>query len=249
MVMLELFQYDFVVRGFAAGIIIAIIAPLIGIFLVVRRYALMADTLAHVSLVGVAFGLLSKINPAITALVTAIVAALGMEWLRQSRKVFGESVLALFLSGGLALAIVLISYGKGLNTNLFGFLFGSIATVSSNDLLVMGITALIVVGVVVLFFRELFFVSFNEELAEANGLPVARYNMLTVVLAAITVSLSIRIIGVLLIGALMVIPVVTALQFRKSFQATFVPEKCGEFQDLQLLSARVHNRRFRPQLR
>jgi zinc transport system permease protein len=219
--MLELFHYDFIIRAFAAGIITAIIAPMIGMFLVVRRYSLMADTLAHVSLVGVAIGIITNINPAITALITSVIAAIGIERLRQAGKIFGESVLALFLSGGLALSIVLISFAHGLNVNLFSFLFGSITTVTNTDLyLILGI-GIIIAAVVISLYKELFFISFNEELAEANGLNTRALNNILIILAAVTVSLSIRIIGVLLIGALMVIPVVSAMQYGYGFFKTF----------------------------
>src|SRR5438876_7719130 len=103
---LDIFQYSFIIRGLEAGIIVAVIAPLIGIFLVLRRYSLIADTLAHVSLAGVAFGLLFKLNPIITAIIASTVASVGIERLRISKKVYGESALAIFLSGSLALAIV-----------------------------------------------------------------------------------------------------------------------------------------------
>jgi len=216
----SLFHYDFIIRAFAAGIITAIIAPMIGTFLVVRRYSLMADTLAHVSLVGVAAGIIAKVNPAITALVAAVIAAIGIERLRQAGKIFGESVLALFLSGGLALAIVLISFSGGLNVNLFSFLFGSIATVTRSDVYLIATVGVIILAVVLLLYKELFFISFNEELAEANGLNVKVLNNILIVMAAVTVSVSIRIIGVLLIGALMVIPVVSAMQYGFSFLRT-----------------------------
>src|SRR5664279_3046546 len=111
--MLELFQYSFMVRGFEAGIIIAVIAPLIGIFLVLRRYSLIADTLSHVSLAGVAIGLLLKINPLITAIAAAVVSSIAIEKLRISKRIFGESALSIFLSGSLAVAIVLISLAHG----------------------------------------------------------------------------------------------------------------------------------------
>lgn len=218
--MFQLFHYDFIIRAFEAGIITAIIAPMIGMFLVVRRYSLMADTLAHVSLVGVAVGILTNISPPLTALITAALAAVGIERLRQAGKVFGESVLALFLSGGLALAIVLISLAHGLNVNLFSFLFGSIATVTHGDVyLILGVGIVIFLAVFLLY-KELFFISFNEELAEANGLNTKVFNNVLIILAAITVSVSIRIIGVLLIGALMVVPVVSAMQYGFSFLKT-----------------------------
>lgn len=220
--MLEIFQYDFMIRAFVAGIIIAIIAPLIGMFLVVRRYSLMADTLAHVSLMGVAIGLLSNIHPPLMALAVSAVAALGIERLRQTGRLFGESVLAIFLSGGLAIAVVLMSFAHGVNANLLSYLFGSITTVSLRDLITIGGIGIAVLATVVLLYKEFFFVSFNEELAEANGLNTRLLNNILVVLAAITVALAIRLIGVLLIGALMVIPVVTAMQYGYGFLKTLM---------------------------
>ncbi len=220
--MLDLFQYDFIVRAFIAGIITAIIAPLIGMFLVVRRYSLMADTLAHVSLVGVAVGLLTNLNPVLSSLVTAVIASIGIERLRESKKVFGESVLALFLSGGLAIAVVLISLSHGFSVNLVSYLFGSITTVSTSDIYIIAGASIIIFATVLILYKEFFFISFNEELAVANGLNVRALNILLIVLAAITVSLSMRIVGVLLIGALMIIPIVSAMQFKLSFKKTLI---------------------------
>ena len=220
--MLDIFQYSFMVRAFEAGIAIAVIAPLIGMFLVVRRYSLLADTLAHTSLAGVAIGLLFRINPVLSAIILSVVASLGIEQLRASRRVFSESVLALFLSGSLALAVVILSLAKGFNASLFGYLFGSISTVSQTDVWIIVALAVMVFLNVVLLYKELFFVSFDEELAQASGLPVRRLNFTIVLLAAITVALSIRIVGVLLIGALMVIPVISAAQYRSGFRATLI---------------------------
>ena len=220
--MFALFQYDFIVRAFTAGIITAIIAPLIGMFLVVRRYSLMADTLSHVALVGVAIGLLTGFNPVLGALIVAVAASILIERLRESKKVFGESILALFLSGGLAVAVVLISLSHGFSVNLISYLFGSITTVTASDIYIISAIGVFILFIVALFYKEFFFISFNEELALANGINVRALNMLLIILAAVTVSLAMRIIGVLLIGALMIIPIVSAIQFRLSFFKTLV---------------------------
>lgn len=220
--MLEIFQYDFMVRAFEAGIAIAIVAPLIGMFLVVRRYSLMADTLAHVSFAGVAIGLLLQINPIFSAIGLSVIASFGIESLRNSRRIFGESVLALFLSGSLAVAVIILSLAKGFNANLFSYLFGSISTVSTVDLWVIVALAVVVFLDVVFLYKELFFTSFDTELAEASGLPVKAINLTIVVLAAVAVAISIRIVGVLLIGALMVIPVISAMQYGRGFRFTLI---------------------------
>lgn len=218
----ELFQYGFVIRGIEAGVIVALIAPLIGIFLVLRRYSLIADTLAHVSLAGIALGLLLNINPILSALGVTVVSSLGIERLRNSRRVYGESALALFLSGSLALATVLLSLGKGFNANLFNYLFGSIVTVTQTDIYTMAILGLVVITVLGLFFKELVYITFDEESARVSGIPVRWINIILILLAAFTISLAIPIVGVLLIAALIVIPVVTALQLRQSFAKTIV---------------------------
>ncbi len=228
--MLDLFHYSFMVRGFEAGIIIAVIAPLIGIFLVLRRYSLIADTLAHVSLAGVAIGLFLKINPLLTAIASAVVSSIVIERLRISKRIFGESALSIFLSGSLALAIVLISLAHGFSVDLFSYLFGSITTVKQIDVYIIAALGVLVIAAIIAFYKELVYVTVDEEAAQVSGIPTKFINLLLIVLAAFTVSLSIPIVGVLLIAALIVIPVVTALQFRKSFKQTiFIAEAISLF--------------------
>lgn len=210
------------VRGLEAGIVIALLGPLIGIFLVLRRYSLIADTLAHVSLAGIALALLLGWNPFFSALGTTLLASVGIEKLRGSKRIYGESALAIFLSGSLALAIVLMSLGNGLNTNIFNYLFGSIVTVTEADVFMIAILALIVGSIILLFYKELVFISFDEESARVSGIPTRAINILLIFAAALTISLAIPIVGVLLISALIVIPVVTALQLKKNFFTTIM---------------------------
>lgn len=215
--MLNIFQYSFIVRGFEAGIIIAAVAPLIGIFLVLRRYSLIADTLSHVSLAGVAVGLLLKVSPLITAVIAAVVSSVAIERLRISKRVYGESALSIFLSGSLALAIVIISLAHGFSVDLFNYLFGSIVTVRDSDVYIILTLAAVVFLCVLLFYKELVFVTFDEEAAQVSGIPTKFINIMLITAAAFTVALSIPIVGVLLISALIVVPVITALQFKKGF--------------------------------
>jgi zinc transport system permease protein len=219
--MLEIFQYDFMLRAFAAGAIIGILAPAIGIFLVVKRYSLLTDTLSHVSLVGIALGLFLGINPIFTAIGVSSVAAVSMDKLRHGKKIFGEASLNLFLSGGLALSIIIFSLSRNLNATIFTYLFGSIATVTSQDVQIISILGTCIMLVLIILFKRLFLTSYDEELAQANGLPIQLLNFILMVLAAITISISMRIVGALMVGALMVIPVLTATQFGHSFLKTF----------------------------
>lgn len=217
---MEIFQYDFILRGIIAGIAIGIIAPAIGIFLVLKRYALIADTLAHVSLAGVALGLFLGLNPIVTALGSSIIASVAIEKMRTTKKIYGESALALFLSGSLALAVVILSLARGFNANLFSYLFGSIVTVSIGDIYLILILAVIVIVALFIFYKELLYTTFDEDSAKVSGIPVQKINILLIILASLAISLAIPVVGVLLISALIVIPVITALQFKKNFIKT-----------------------------
>ena len=220
--MLEIFSYGFMVRAFLAGITIGLVAPLIGCFLVAKRYSIIADSIAHASLAGVAIGVLLFINPVISALMVALVIALAIERLRVGRVLTGDVALAMFLSSGLAVAVVLIGLSKNAQIDLFAYLFGSITTVGAGDLwiiLPLGAFALAFIG---LFYKELAYLAFDDESARVSGLPTAFLNQALVILAAVTVVLSLRIVGGLLIGALMVIPVAAAMQNSRSFRQTIL---------------------------
>ena len=220
--MLNIFQYGFVLRGLEAGLIIGMIAPLIGIFLVLRRYSLIADTLSHISLAGVAMGLLLGINPILTALLTSVTASFFIERLRINKKIYGESILSIFLSGSLAVAIILISIGHGFNIDIFNYLFGSIVTVKQTDVYIIGLLGLLTVGLIIVFYKELVYLTFDEESAKVAGIKTNLFNLLLIILAATTVSLAIPIVGILLVSALIVIPIVTVLQFKKNFLETIL---------------------------
>jgi len=220
--MFDIFQYSFMIRAFAAGIAIGIVAPLIGTFLVAKRYSLIADSLAHVSVAGVAIGLLVGVNPLLGALVVAIATAYIIEKLRSSRQVTAEMALAMFLSSGLAVAIVLIGIAKRVNVDLFSFLFGSITTVGVQDLWIIGTLAVVIVLTVSLLYKQLAYAAFDEEQAKVSGLQTGLLNQLLIVLAATMVVLSLRIVGGLLIGALTVIPVAAASQLATSLRQTML---------------------------
>ena len=220
--MFDFIQYNFVMRGLEVGLIIGCIAPLIGIFLVLRRYALIADTLAHVSLAGIALGLLLQINPIIGGIGLSALSSVAVERLRLSKRIYADSALSIFLSGSLALAVVLLSVAHGFSANIFNYLFGSIVTVQSSDVYYILILGAIVILTILAFFKELVYITFDEEAAQVAGIKTRRINMILILLSALTVSLAIPIIGTLLIAALIVIPVVAALQLKKSFLGTIV---------------------------
>jgi zinc transport system permease protein len=214
----EFLEYGFMHRAFVAGAMTALICPSIGVFLVPRRLSLIADTLAHVALAGVALGLFVGVSPVVGALVVTVVGAVGMERLRARGALQGDAALAVFLSGGFALAVVLISLARGFNADLFAILFGSILTVSPADVwLIVGLGA-IVGASLGLFYRQLLAITLHEDLARTSGVPVAALNLLLTVLTALTTVVAMRMVGVLLVSAMIVIPTLTGFALGRSFR-------------------------------
>jgi zinc transport system permease protein len=202
-----MFDSEFMRLAFAAGAVIGVLAPAVGFFLVQRRMSLIGDGIGHVAFAGVALGLLLNVAPLLTALLAAVAAGVAIEWLRSRRDAAGDQALALVFYTGIAAGVVLVSLAGSLNVNLFQYLFGSILTVTRGDVAVacaLGVAGLATIAVL---YRAFASVVLDEEGAQVTGIPVTSLNMTLSVLAAITVALSMRIVGVLLIAALMVLPV------------------------------------------
>lgn len=220
--MFDFLDYDFMQRALAAGLCIGLIAPILGMFLTVRRQALIADTLAHASLAGVAVGLLFGVDPLLTAAGVSILAALLIERLRILGWFSGDSLLALILSGSLAFAVVGMSAAQKFNASVLQYLFGGITTVSVQDLwLIVGVTVTVFLLCVSLF-KEFFLLSFDEDIARAQGMRTGFLNILMALMTAVTVAVGMRVVGVLLMGALMVIPVLAATRLQLNFRMTTV---------------------------
>ena len=218
--MLDIFTYSFMLRAFIAGCLIAITVPLLGNFLVARRYSLISDSLAHVSLAGVGAGLLFGLTPLYLAIPVTVAGALLLEWLRQRQRLSGEISLAILMSGGLALAIVFANLAQGSNVDFTSYLFGSITTTTTTDVVVLCIATSLIAGIVLANYRAFVHIAFDEDSARIAGYNVPFLNYLLAALTALVVVLSLRIVGGLLISALLVVPVVAASQFTKSFRAT-----------------------------
>ena len=218
--MLEIFEYDFMQRAFIAGMLIAVLASISGTFIVLKRYSMMSETLAHSALVGVAVGLVAGFNPLWMAVIIAILSAWLIEYLRTSFALYSDSILAIMLSGSLAIAVIIVSLGGAFNNSLFSYLFGSILSVSNDDVWTIVIFGSIALSLLLLFSKELYFIAYDEEVAKVSGIKVKMLNFLLVTVVAIIIALSIRVVGSLLIGALMVIPTVAALQYRVGFLQT-----------------------------
>lgn len=220
--MLEMFEYDFMQRAFVAGIIIAVLASVSGTFVVLRRYSLIGETLAHSALLGVAIGLVAEYNPLWSAVLFAILSAWLIEYLRSAFALYSDAVLAILLSGSLAAAVIIVSIGGAFNNSLFSYLFGSILSVSSEDIVVIAVFGAISLAVLLLFSREFYFIAYDEEVAKTSGIKVNLLNFLLVSVVAVIIAISIRVVGSLLIGALMIIPTIAALQFRVGFLKTVI---------------------------
>ncbi len=218
----EILQYDFMVRALIAGLLVAAVMPVLGSFLVAKRYSLIADSLAHSSLAGVGLGLLLSSSPILIAVPITALGAVFLEWLRQKQRISGEVGLAILMSGGLALAIVLASLAQGANSSFDSYLFGSITTTSVGDVMTLAIVSLVILASIVFNYRALLHSAFDEDSAFIAGYKVSGLSYMLAVMTAIMVVLSLRIVGGLLISALLVIPVVAASQLAESFFQTIV---------------------------
>jgi len=217
----EILQYDFMQRALMAALLVGLAAPLVGVFLVQRRLALIGDGIGHVALTGVALGLLTGRAPVLVALVVSIIGAVTVEVMRTRGRTGGDLALAIMFYGGIAGGVVLIQWAPGgTAATLNSYLFGAITTTSGADLVVFGGLALVVVLITTFLSRQLFAVSNDEEFARASGMPVTALNIVLACLTASTVVISMRVVGLLLISALMIVPVATAQLVTRSFRST-----------------------------
>lgn len=220
---LEFLDFGFMQRALIAALLVGLTAPTVGVYLVQRRLALIGDGLGHVALAGVAIGVLTSQAPVLTALAIAVVGALAIEVIRARGRTSGDIALAILFYGGIAGGVVIISQAPGGTPgNLNAYLFGAITTTTRADLVVFAILCVLVLTVTLGMSRYLFAVSNDEEYALASGLPVLRLNLLLAVVTAMTVVVSMRVIGLLLISALMILPIASAQLVARSFRQTVV---------------------------
>ena len=217
---LEVLEFGFMQRALIAGIAVAITTSVIGLFLVLRRNSLFGDALSHVAFGGIALGLAANVYPLWTGLGLSIAGALGITRLRQSARVPSDATVAILLSSGLALGILIVSASGGFTLDLFSFLFGSILLVSVNDTLAILAMAGVILATVIVLYKQLMYITFDEEQARVSGLRISALNYLFVILASVTAVVSMRLVGILLVSALIVIPNVTALLFGRGFKKT-----------------------------
>jgi zinc transport system permease protein len=215
-------ESEFMRLAFGAGAVVGVLAPAVGFFLVQRRQSLVGDGIGHVAFAGVAAGILLDVSPILTALVAAVLGGLAIELLRARGGTAGDQALALVFYTGIAAGVVLVSAAGSLNVDLFQYLFGSILTVTRTDLALiagLGAAGLVTLG---LLYRPLAGIVVDEEGARVAGVPIGALNVTVAALAAVTVAVSMRVVGILLVAALMVLPVSAAGRIAWSMRSTFV---------------------------
>ena len=215
-------ESEFMRLAFATGAVVGLLAPAVGFFLVQRNMSLIGDGIGHTAFAGVAAGYLLGVSPVLAALVASVAGAVGVEWLRSRRQAAGDQALALLFYTWIAAGVVLASSAGALDVDLFAFLFGSILTVTRGDLVLVAVLGVAGLAAVALLYRALAAIVVDEEGARVAGVPVAALNVLIAGLAGVTIALSMRVVGILLIAALMVLPVVAAGRVARSMRSSIL---------------------------
>ncbi|GEL65969.1 metal ABC transporter permease [Marinilactibacillus psychrotolerans] len=215
---MEMFFYGFMQRAFQASFLISLIAPILGLFLILRRQSLMADTLSHVSLAGVALGMLIGVNPTVTNILVVVAIAILLEYLRLIYRSYSEISIAILMSGGMAVALVLMGLnGGGATLTVDQFLFGSIVTISQEQVWML-LTLTIIIGILYSIFRKpMYILTFDEDTAFTAGLPIKLMSILFNVLTGVTIAVIMPIVGALLVSAILILPAAISMRLSKSF--------------------------------
>ncbi|CEG27883.1 metal ABC transporter permease [Bacillus sp. B-jedd] len=232
-----LLKYEFLQNAFLSGALIGMIAPLLGVFIVVRRLSLIADALSHVTLSGIAaslllekkLGLAGSLNPLYMGMAFSVGGSLFIEKLRSVYKHYQELAIPIILSGGIGAGVIFISLADGFNADLFSYLFGSVTAVSRADVWIIAAISAFVIIVIVMLYKELFLLSFDEEHAKASGIAAKAIHFIFIVMVALVIAASMRIVGILLVSSLMTLPVAASIRLAKGFkQAIFLSIIFGE---------------------
>jgi zinc transport system permease protein len=220
--MLEIISYAFMQKAFITGIFVAIACALLGTFLVLRKYALIGDGIAHISFGGVAAGLLFSIAPIFGALIFALIGSLAILRLKEKALIHGDSAIGIISHASLGVGIFIVSIAQGFNVDILSYLFGSILAITQSEMILSIVLAIVVSIIIILFYNDLFAITFNEESARISGINVKFLNTLLILLTAITIVSAMRVVGLMLASALIILPASTALQFKTSFKKTLI---------------------------
>ena len=220
--MIELLQYGFMQNALITGILIAISCAILGVFLVLKKYALIGDGLAHLSFGGVAAGFLFGLKPLLSAIIFAILGSIGILKLTEKIKLHGDAAIGILSQTSIGVGIFVISLTQGVNVDIMSYLFGSILAVTTTENVIALLLTLTTISFVILNYKKLLAMTFDEDAARISGIKTKTLNVILMILTAITVALSMRITGLLLISALIIIPAATATQIAKSFKQTLI---------------------------
>lgn len=216
---LDLFDYGFIKRAFVAGSFIAIVCSILGVILVLKRLSLIGDGLAHVTFGSVAIGLLLKFHPFLISIPITAISSIGIMKLIKHTKVYSDSAIGIVSSIGIAIGIILASLGGGFNVDIFSFLFGSILAVTIEETLISALLSIFVVSLIIKYYKEILSVTFDEDLAKVTGIKTDFINNVIALMTSITVVLTMKLVGIMLTSALIILPAMTALQYAKSFKS------------------------------
>ncbi|MDY6825980.1 MAG: metal ABC transporter permease [Bacillota bacterium] len=216
--MSEMLNYDFMQRALIAAFLVGTLCSVLSFFVVLKRLSFLGAGISHTALGGIAIGLVTGIDPVLTGSIFSVLTAMGVGYVSRAGKMSVDTVIGIFYAAGMALGIALISAFEGYYPELFSLLFGNILSVSFRDLLLMGIILLLTLAFIVLFFKELLAICFDEEMAEAGGLPVGPLYMVLLAVMGLTVIVSIQLVGIVLVAALIVIPGAAALRISKNYR-------------------------------
>ncbi len=220
--MLEMLSYVFMQKAFIAGILIATACALLGTFLILRKFSLIGDGIAHISFGGVAAGILFNITPFIGALSFGLIGSLGILKLKEKSKIHGDTAIGLISHASLGLGIFIASIASGFNVDLLSYLFGSILAINELELILSVILTTIVIIFILIFNKDLFYIAFDEESAKVSGIKVNSLNTALILLTSITIVSAMSIVGLLLASSLLIFPAASALQLKKSFKSTLI---------------------------
>lgn len=222
MEILDFLNYGFIQRAYLAGAAVAALCAILGVILVLRQLSLIGDGLSHISFGALALGLFLGIYPIYVALPAAILASCFIIVLKDKAQLYGDAAIAIVSAVGIAGGVILASLASGFNVDLFSYLFGNILAISSSEVLLSIIVSILVIAIIVYLYRDILAATFDEELAQVSGVKVRRLNIILSSLTAVSVVLAIKVVGVMLVSALLVIPAVSALQLAKSFKAALI---------------------------
>lgn len=218
----DAFGYHFIQRALLAGCFIAVLCSTLGVFLVLRRFSLIGDGLAHVTFGSIAVGLLLRTEPVYASIPLVMLSSLGILRLAEKTKVYGDTAIGIVSSMGIAAGTILVSLSGGFNVDLLSYLFGSIISISNTEVITSVILSIVVILMVLLFYNELVSITFDEEFAKVSGIKAHRINTILILMTALTVVLAMKVVGIMLVSAMLIMPAASALQVAKSFKMSII---------------------------